>query len=76
MNSFLKIDSKIEGISKNLRVRLPDKDDEEISDGEIDDEIDVEATAKIKQKYEMQAKIEKSGKIKTKGYSKGKSGKY
>ena len=33
------LDAKYEGISKNNRVRLPDKDEEDVSDGEIDDDV-------------------------------------
>lgn len=34
--------AKIEGISKNIRVRLPDKEDDEVSNDEMDDDIDIE----------------------------------
>ena len=32
-------DANIEGFSKNIRVKLPDKDDDDVSDGEIDDDV-------------------------------------
>ena len=33
------LDANIEGFSKNIRVKLPDKDDDDVSDGEIDDDV-------------------------------------
>ncbi|KAM3132152.1 hypothetical protein pb186bvf_015747 [Paramecium bursaria] len=47
---------KPENISKNIRVKLQDKDDDDVSDGEIEEDIDQEITAKLKQKYGAQAK--------------------
>ena len=50
---FFTLDLKMKNIQKNNRVRLLDKDDDDISDGEIDDDIDMEIATKIKSKYEM-----------------------
>eukprot|EP00828_Plagiopyla_frontata_P042076 TRINITY_DN6190_c0_g1_i4.p2 TRINITY_DN6190_c0_g1~~TRINITY_DN6190_c0_g1_i4.p2 ORF type:complete len:414 (-),score=117.33 TRINITY_DN6190_c0_g1_i4:60-1301(-) len=47
-------DANIEGFSKNIRVKLPDKDDDDVSDGEIDDDIDQELIQKLKEKYASQ----------------------
>ena len=43
----------MKNIQKNNRVRLLDKDDDDMSDGEIDDDIDMEIATKLKSKYEM-----------------------
>ena len=40
-------------MQKNNRVRLMDKEDEDMSDGEIDDVIDMDIATKLKSKYEM-----------------------
>eukprot|EP01016_Furgasonia_blochmanni_P005904 TRINITY_DN12332_c0_g1_i1.p1 TRINITY_DN12332_c0_g1~~TRINITY_DN12332_c0_g1_i1.p1 ORF type:complete len:536 (+),score=134.05 TRINITY_DN12332_c0_g1_i1:290-1897(+) len=66
--SLLMLDktSKIEGLARNIRVRPPEKDEDDVSDGEIDDDIDVEVAAKLKAKYEMQLKHEKVKQTKTK----------
>ena len=36
---FIFLGAKIEGISKNIRVNLPDKDEDEVSNDEIDDDV-------------------------------------
>lgn len=56
---------KIKNIQKNNRVRLLDKDDDDMSDGEIDDDIDMEIATKLKSKYEMLNK-DKNSKNKSK----------
>ena len=38
-------------MSKNIRIKITEKDEEEISDGEIEDDIDVEIANKLKQKF-------------------------
>lgn len=35
-------------LGKNIRVKLPEKDDDEVSNDEMDDDIDMEQTAKLK----------------------------
>ncbi|EAR88638.1 hypothetical protein TTHERM_00187170 (macronuclear) [Tetrahymena thermophila SB210] len=57
---------RIESISKNIRVKLPEKDEEEVSNDEIEDDIDIETTTKLKQKYQAQAKQEKAARNKQK----------
>ena len=46
----------MKNVQKNNRVRLLDKEDEDLSDGEIDDDIDLEIATKLKSKYETQVK--------------------
>ena len=50
---FFTLDLKMKNIQKNNRVSLLDKDDDDMSDGEIDDDIDMEIATKIKSNYEM-----------------------
>ncbi len=50
---FINLDIKLKNIQKNNRVRLLDKEDDDLSDGEIDDDIDMEIATKLKSKYEM-----------------------
>lgn len=40
--NLLDKNAKIEGFSKNIRVKLPEKDDDEVSNDEMDDDIDIE----------------------------------
>lgn len=39
---------KIESVSRNIRVKLPEKDEDEVSNDEMDDDIDIETTTKLK----------------------------
>jgi len=56
-----------ENIHRNIRVRLPDGEDEdEITDGESDEDIDMEIHAKLKEKYGNQQKNKDGGKSKGK----------
>jgi hypothetical protein len=43
----------MKNVQKNNRVRLFDKEEEDLSDGEIDDDIDLEIATKLKSKYEI-----------------------
>jgi len=43
----------MKNVQKNNRVRLLDKEEEDLSDGEIDDDIDLEIATKLKSKYEI-----------------------
>ncbi|CAD8072020.1 unnamed protein product [Paramecium primaurelia] len=54
---------KPENVSRNIRVRIQDKEDDDVSDGEIEDDIDQEVTAKLKQKYGAQAKDKNAKKL-------------
>ena len=58
-------DLKMKNVQKNNRVRLLDKEDDDLSDGEIDDDIDMEIATKLKSKYEMLNK-DKNSKNKSK----------
>lgn len=40
--NLLDKNAKIEGVKSNIRVRLPDKEDDEVSNEDMDDDIDVE----------------------------------
>jgi len=66
-----------ENIHKNIRVRLPDREDEdEVTDGESDEDIDMEIHAKLKEKYNNQQKTKDGvkGKAKKNNTSIGHSG--
>jgi hypothetical protein len=60
-----------ENIHRNIRVRLPDgEDDDDITDGESDEDIDTEIHAKLKEKYNQQKnKDAVKGNLKKKGSS-------
>jgi chromosome segregation ATPase len=54
-----------ENVHRNIRVRLPDEDDDDITYGESDEDIDMEIHAKLKEKYNQQ-KNKDAGKTKGK----------
>ena len=56
-------DLKMKNVQKNNRVKLLDKEDDDLSDGEIDDDIDMEIATKLKSKYEMLNKDKNSKKL-------------
>ena len=57
---------------KNLRVRLPDKNDDEISDGEMDAEAEAEINERMKIKVEAMLRHDRMEKNRTRKIKQGK----
>jgi len=65
--------AKIETIYSNVRVRLGDREDEEVTDDEIDDDFDNDFMSRIKEKAIGQMKNADKSKAKKKDHGKGKA---